>query len=156
MKRLLVDLGPYRIGKVFSEEKRVILKIPDVVWNNETVFEEVTLTYAYLSAKVGAFVPTIGTGKPTTDKFKAYQKLYAIALYLNNKEALDEDTFVFENRWVPQDNSQESGYTIISRSSGWEVRENHGSQGYGIVFKNQEDAILAVELLGTSLSDMLI
>jgi hypothetical protein len=156
MKKLMVPLVDLKPGKIFTEAKRVASNILDSLWNDETVFEEVTLTYTYLSGKVGAYVPTVGASKPTTDKFRAFVKLYALALYFNNIIEIEADTFVFENRWGQTPIPENEGYVIISKMGSPVIRRQAGFETYGIVFKNEEDAVLAIELLGASINDIFI
>lgn len=155
MKKLLIPLFGRRVGKVFTEERRLALNIPDVIWNNPDIFEEITLTYTYISGLVGDYVPSVGAGKPTTAKFRAYVKLYSVALYFNNKESFEAGTFVFDNRWVPTTDPEGFGFVVVSRTGAIGVKEA-SSDSYGIVFKNEEDAVLVIELFGTVLNNMFL
>lgn len=118
MKKLLIPIFGFRAGKYFTKTRRRQLEIPDSVWNNTEIFSEVDLTYSQLVTKVSPYLPSIGIGKPTTAKFKAYVKLYGLSLYLNNRYEFDNETFVFENRWQPNGEPDNKGYIIVRNFGG--------------------------------------
>jgi len=156
MKRLLISIFGFTVGKVITETRRVELGIPDSVWNNAEVFEEITLTYSELVSLLSPYLPSTGTGKPTTEKFQAYVKLYGLSLYLNNKEAFDAETFVFEDRWQPTGVSNR-GFIPLRRGNQIYVEQVHSSnEGWGVIFKNEEDVTLVIELLGSELNNIFI
>jgi len=156
MKKLLVNLGNWKEGKVFTEAKRTLLEIPDIVWNNIEIFSNITLTYAYLFGKVGACLPSVGANKPTTDKFKAYVKFYGLALYFNNINAIEFDNFIFENRWVYHHDNENEGYIITGKVGNFEIKKQIGVDQCGIIFKSENAAIQAFDLMGDSINDLSI